>query len=78
MQHQTKWSCRDDGTGGEDDVDDDPGEARGNDDDDGDDFPLWEGISPADFSLPELFFSLSSFLLVEAAEKFLVDAPQCF
>ena len=40
--------------------------------------PLREGNSPTDFSLPELFFSLSSFCLVEAAEKFLVDAPDVF
>ena len=34
---RTKWSCGDDGAVGEDDVDDDPDEARG--DDDGDNFP---------------------------------------
>ena len=33
--------------------------------------PLREGISPADFSLPESFFSLCGFRLVEAAEYFL-------
>ena len=32
--------------------------------------PLREGISPADFSLPESFFSLCCFRLVEAAEYF--------
>ena len=32
--------------------------------------PLREGISPADFSLPESFFSLCGFRLVEAAEYF--------
>jgi hypothetical protein len=37
--------------------------------------PLREGISPADFSLPESFFSLCSFRLVEAAEYFLVQPP---
>ena len=31
-------------------------------------FPLREGISPADFSLSESFFSLCGFRLVEAAE----------
>jgi hypothetical protein len=37
--------------------------------------PLREGISPADFSLPESFFSLCCFRLVEAAEYFLVQPP---
>ena len=64
----------DDGAGGGDDVDDDPDDARG----DGDDFPLREGISPADFSLPEPFFSLSGFRLAEAAKKLLDSAPDVF
>ena len=38
--------------------------------------PLREGNSPIDFSLPELFFSLSIFPLVEAAKKFLFDVGQ--
>ena len=37
-------------------------------DDDGGNSPLREGNSRADFSLPEPFFSLSGFYLVEAAE----------
>ena len=37
--------------------------------------PLREGISPADFSLPESFFSLYCFRLVEAAEYFLWLSP---
>ena len=37
--------------------------------------PLREGISPADFSLPESFFSLCCFRLVEAAEYFLWHSP---
>ena len=40
----TKWSCGDDGDVGQDDGDDDPDEARG--DDDGNDFPLRAGITP--------------------------------
>ena len=40
--------------------------------------PLREGNSPVDFSLPELFFSLSGFRLVEAADKLLVDTPDVF
>ena len=40
--------------------------------------PLREGNSPADFSLPELFFSLSGFRLVEAVEKLFVDTPDVF
>ena len=38
--------------------------------------PLREGISPADFSLPESFFSLCGFRLVEAAEYFLDGSPR--
>ena len=68
----------DDGAGGGDDVDDDPDDARRDDDDDGGDSPLREENSPADFSLPEPFFSLFGFRLVEAAEKFLFDAPDVF
>ena len=59
----------DDGDGG----DDDPDDARRDGDDDGGDSTLREGNSPKDFSLPKLFFSLSGFRLVEAAEKLLVD-----
>ena len=40
--------------------------------------PLQEGNSPVDFSLLELFFSLSGFRLVEAAEKLFVDTPDVF
>jgi hypothetical protein len=36
--------------------------------------PLWEGISPADFCLPESFLSLCIFCPVEAA-KSLCDPP---
>ena len=49
--------------------DDDPDDARHYGDDDGGDLPLREGISSADFCLPESFFSLSGFRLAEAAEK---------
>ena len=38
--------------------------------------PLREGISPADFSLPESFFSRCCFRLVEAAEYFLWISPR--
>ena len=38
--------------------------------------PLREGISLADFSLPESFFSLCGFRLVEAAEYFLDGSPR--
>ena len=37
--------------------------------------PLREGISPADFSLPESFSLSGVFRLVEAAEYFLDDPP---
>ena len=56
----------------------DPHDAWRDGDDDGGDSPLREGNSLTDFSLPELFFSLSGFRLVQAAEKFLVDAPDVF
>ena len=69
----TKWSGGDDGDGGGDD-DDDPNEVQLDDGDYGDDFPLREGISPTDFSLPESFSLSGVFRLVEAAEYFL-DAP---
>ena len=58
----------DDAAGGGYDVDNDPNDARCDGDDDGDDFPLREGIPSTDFSLPESFFSLSGFRLVVAAE----------
>ena len=61
----------DDGADGGDDVDDDPDDARRDGDDD-------DADSPAVFNLPELFFSLSGFHLVEAAEKFFVDGPDVF
>ena len=64
-----RWD--DDGDGGADGgdgVDDDPDDAWRDGDDDGGDSPLREGNSPTDFSLPEPFFSLSGFRLVEAAE----------
>ena len=72
----TKWSCGDDGAVGEDDVDDDPDEARG--DDDGDDFPLREGISLTDFSLPESLFSLCGFRPRGGGGVFLRSVPQIF
>ena len=68
----------DDGADDGDGVDDDPDDAWRDGDDDGGDSPLREGNSPADFSLPKLFSSLSGFRLVEAAEKFLFDAPDVF
>ena len=58
----------DDGADGGDGVDDDPDDAWRDGDDDGGDSPLWEGNSPTDFFLLKPFFSLSGFLLVEAAE----------
>ena len=63
----------DDGADGGDEVDDDPDDARRDGDDDGGDSPLREGNSLVVFSLPEHFYSLSGFRLVEAAEKFLFD-----
>ena len=38
--------------------------------------PLREGISLADFCLPESFFSLCGFRLVEEAEYFLDDSSR--
>ena len=68
----------DDGADDGDGVDDDPDDAQRDGYDDGGDPPLREGNSPADFSLPEPFFSLSGFRLAEAAEKLFVDAPDGF
>ena len=67
----------DDGPGDGDDVDDDPDDAWRDGDDDGGDSPL-RGDSPTDFSLPELFFSLSIFRLMEAVEKLILDALVVF
>ena len=67
-----------DGADDGDGVDDDPDDARRDGDDDGGDSPLWEGNFSVDFSLSELFFSLSGFRLVEVAEKFLFDTPDVF
>ena len=39
-------------------------------------FPLREGIPPADFSLPESFFSLCGFRLVVAAEYLSMTPPR--
>ena len=68
----------DDGADDGDGVDDDPDDARRDGDDDGGDSPLREGNSSADFSLPEFFFSLSGFRLMEAAKKFLFDPLDVF
>ena len=75
---RTKWSCGDDGAVGEDDVDDDPDEARDHDDDDGDDLPSPGRNFPDNF-LPagELFLSLVSTPVV-ATEYFFVVSPRCF
>ena len=74
-----RWGDDGDGdAGGGDDIDDDPDDVRRDGDDDGGDSPIREGNSSADFSLTELLFSLSGFRLVEAAKKFLFDAPDVF
>ena len=76
---EMRWSDKgDEEFDGGDDVDDDPDDARRDGADDGSDFPLREGISPADISMPELFFSLSGFHLAEAKEYFFMDAPDVF
>ena len=61
-----KWSCGDDGVVHEDGVDDDPDEACGDDDYDGDDFPSPGRNFPGSFlpaGEPFLSLSLSSFRL---------------
>ena len=58
------------GDGGDDDGDDDDGDGdfvQLDGGDDGIDFPLREGISPADFSLPESSFLSGVFRPAEAA-----------
>ena len=65
-----------DGGDGGDDVDDDPDDARRDGDDDGGDFLLREGISPAYFSLTEPFFFLSGFRLAEEADYFFEVYPE--
>ena len=54
-----RWDRGDEGVVGGDDVDDDPDGAQC--DDDSDDFPLWEGISPVDFCLSDSFLLSVSF-----------------
>ena len=61
------------GDGGDDDGDDgddDPNDVQLDDGDDGVDFPLREGISPADLSLPESSFLSGVFRPAEAAVTF--------
>ena len=50
-----RWEGGDEDVVGGGDVDDDPDGTQRDDDDDGDDFPLREGISPADLCLAESF-----------------------
>ena len=66
-----RWDGDGDGEGvvGGDDIYNDPDDARPDDGDNGNDFPLREGISLADFCRSEILFSLSGFLFVVAAEK---------
>ena len=73
---RTEWSCGDDGVVGEDDVDDDPDEAR--DDDDSDELPSPRRNSPVDFSLPESFFSLCGFHPRGGGGIFLRSVPEDF
>ena len=75
---RTEWSCACDGAVGEDDVDDDPDEARGYDDDDGDDFPSPGRNFPTDFSLPESFFSLCGFRPCSGGGIFIRSVPRDF
>ena len=63
------------GDGGDDDVDDDDGDdVQLDDGDDGVDFPLREGISPADLSPPESSF-LSGVLRPAEAAVTLREVP---
>ena len=64
-----------DGADDDDDGDDDLDDARCDDSDGGDDFPLREGISPAESPLQEGVSSLCRFHHEEAAEKFYQVAP---
>ena len=66
------------GDGADDDDDDDLDDARCNVDDDGDDFPLREGISPAESPRQEGVSFLGGFHHEEAAEKFYEVLPRCF
>ena len=64
-----------DGADDDDDDDDDLDDARCND---GDDFPLREGISLAESPRQEGVSSLCHFRHEEAAEKFYEVPPRCF
>ena len=67
----------DEGAGADDDDDDDdPDDARHDDGDGGVDFPLREGISPAESPRQEGVFSLCRFHREEAAENFYEVDPR--
>ena len=65
-----------DGAGADDDDDDDPDDARHDDGGGGNDFPLREGISPAESPRPEGVFSLCRFRRKDAPENFYEVTPQ--
>ena len=65
-----------DGADDDDDDDDDLDDARCNDGDGGGDFPLREGISPAESPRQEGVFSLYRFHHEEVAENFYEVAPR--
>ena len=65
-----------DGAYGDDDDDDDLDDARCDDGDGGDDFPLREGISLAESLHQEGVSSLCRFCREEAAEKFYEVPPR--
>ena len=69
-----RCSGGDDGDGGGDDGDDDPNEVQLDDGDDGVDFPLREGISPAD-SCPSESSLLSGVLRPAEAAVTLREVP---
>ena len=71
-----RWVDDGDGVDGGDDVDDDPDDARCDDGDGGGDFPLWEGISPAESPLQVGVFFSRVFPSRRGGEKILrSDSP---
>ena len=71
-----RWDDEDDGADDDDDDDDDLDDARCDDGDGGDDFPLREGIFPAESPRQGGVPSLYGFHREKAAEKFYEVPPR--
>ena len=75
MERRRRWRLRFGGNGGDDDLND---VRRDDDDGDGNDFPLREGISLAGICLSEELFSLFGFCFRGGGEKIRENSPRFF